>query len=40
VSNGRFMPRQGGLPLEGGGGIAASGGTSEQDEEVVKAAIA
>lgn len=36
---GRFTPRQGALPLPGGGAVGASGGTGEQDEEVVRVGI-
>jgi uncharacterized protein GlcG (DUF336 family) len=39
ATHGRFTPRQGGLPLAGGGGVGASGGTGEQDEDVVRAGI-
>ena len=36
---GRFTPRQGALPLPEGGAVGASGGSSQQDEDVVRAAI-
>jgi glc operon protein GlcG len=39
ATHGRFTPRQGALPLEGGGAVGASGGTSQQDEDVVRAGI-
>lgn len=39
LTHGRFMPRQGALPIPGGGAVGASGGTSEQDEEAVRAGI-
>ncbi len=39
VTHGRFTPRQGALPLENGGAIGASGGTSQEDEDVVRDAI-
>ena len=39
ATHGRFTPRQGALPLEHGGAVGASGGTSEQDEDVVRAGI-
>jgi uncharacterized protein GlcG (DUF336 family) len=39
VTHGRFMPRQGALPLAAGGAVGASGGTGEQDEDVVRAGI-
>jgi glc operon protein GlcG len=39
ATHGRFTPRQGALPLPGGGGIGASGGTGEQDEEIVRAGL-
>jgi uncharacterized protein GlcG (DUF336 family) len=36
ATHGRFTPRQGALPLEGGGAVGASGATSDQDEEIVR----
>lgn len=36
---GRFTPRQGALPLPGGGAVGASGGSSQQDEDVARAGI-
>ena len=36
ATHGRFTPRQGGLPLDSGGAVGASGGTSEQDKDVVR----
>jgi uncharacterized protein GlcG (DUF336 family) len=37
ATGGRFTPRRGGLPLPGGGAVGASGGTSQQDEDVARA---
>jgi uncharacterized protein GlcG (DUF336 family) len=37
--HGRFTPRQGGLPLPGGGGIGASGASHEEDDEIAAAGI-
>jgi uncharacterized protein GlcG (DUF336 family) len=39
ATNGRFTPRQGALPVPGGGGAGASGGAPDQDEEVVRAGL-
>ena len=39
VTHGRFTPRQGALLIEEGGAVGASGGTSEQDEEIVRQGI-
>jgi glc operon protein GlcG len=39
ATHGRFTPRQGALPLPGGGAVGASGGTSQQDEDVVRAGL-
>lgn len=39
ATHGRFTPRQGALPLSDGGAVGASGGTSAQDEDVVRAGI-
>jgi uncharacterized protein GlcG (DUF336 family) len=39
ATHGRLTPRQGALPLPGGGAVGASGGTSQQDEDVARAAI-
>jgi uncharacterized protein GlcG (DUF336 family) len=39
VTHGRFTPRQGALPLPDGGAVGASGGSSQQDEDVVRAGI-
>ena len=39
ATHGRFTPRQGAVPLPRGGGVGASGGTTEQDEDVVRVAI-
>jgi len=39
ASSGRFTPRQGALPLSGGGAVGVSGGSSQQDEDVARAAI-
>jgi glc operon protein GlcG len=36
ATHGRFTPRQGALPLPEGGAVGASGGTSQQDEDVVR----
>jgi glc operon protein GlcG len=36
ATHGRFMPRQGAIALDGGGGIGASGATSAQDEEIAR----
>jgi uncharacterized protein GlcG (DUF336 family) len=37
ATHGRFTPRQGGLPLPGGGAVGVSGGSPAQDEEVARA---
>jgi uncharacterized protein GlcG (DUF336 family) len=37
ATQGRFTPRQGGIPLDGGGAVGVSGGTPAQDEEVAAA---
>ena len=39
ATGGRFTPRQGALPLPGGGAVGASGGSSQQDEDVVQAGL-
>lgn len=39
ATGGRFTPRQGALPLPGGGAAGASGGSSQQDEDAVRAGI-
>jgi uncharacterized protein GlcG (DUF336 family) len=39
ATHGRFTPRQGALPLPGGGAVGASGASSQQDEDVVRTAI-
>jgi len=39
ATGGRFTPRQGALPLPGGGAVGASGGSSQQDEDVVRAGV-
>jgi uncharacterized protein GlcG (DUF336 family) len=39
ATHGRFTPRQGALPLPGGGAVGASGATSEQDEDIARAGI-
>ena len=39
ASAGRFTPRQGALPLPDGGAVGVSGGSSQQDEDVARAAI-
>ncbi|MDE3193504.1 MAG: heme-binding protein [Chloroflexota bacterium] len=39
ATGGRFTPRQGALPLAGGGAVGASGGASQQDEDVARAGI-
>lgn len=40
ATHGRFMPRQGAVPLPAGGAIGVSGATSAQDEEIARAALA
>jgi uncharacterized protein GlcG (DUF336 family) len=40
TTHGRFTPRQGGLPLRGGGGIGVSGASSQEDEDIAAAGIA
>ncbi|HET8607906.1 MAG TPA: heme-binding protein [Gaiellaceae bacterium] len=39
ATGGRFTPRQGALPLPDGGAVGASGGSSQEDEDVVCAGI-
>lgn len=39
ATGGRFTPRQGALPLPAGGAVGASGGSSQQDEDVARAGI-
>jgi uncharacterized protein GlcG (DUF336 family) len=39
ATHGRFMPRQGAVPLNGGGAIGASGATSAQDEEIARVGV-
>jgi uncharacterized protein GlcG (DUF336 family) len=40
ATHGRFMPRQGAIPLPDGGAIGASGASSGQDEEIARAGLA
>jgi uncharacterized protein GlcG (DUF336 family) len=40
ATHGRFMPRQGALPIPDGGAIGVSGATSAQDEEIAQAGLA
>jgi uncharacterized protein GlcG (DUF336 family) len=40
ATHGRFMPRQGAVPIPSGGAIGASGATSAQDEEIAQAGLA